>query len=255
MPPQKISFLASRNAEAQQAALDLKRLYASVSPEDADVIVALGGDGFMLRVLHQMYTLQKPIFGMNRGSVGFLMNSYEPMSLLERLAQSTAVTLPALIMEARDLQGKTHVHHAINEVSLFRKSALAGHIRLHVDGECQLEKLVCDGVLLATPAGSTAYNLSVYGPILPLESRVFALTPISAFRPRQWRGAILSDQSTVEVEVLNPQDRPLAAVADFQEISAVHHVVIRKDHQHTLTLLFDAHRALEKRILKEQFLG
>jgi NAD+ kinase len=255
MQHQKIAFFASKHDAAQRAQQDLKKLYASVPLEEADVIVALGGDGYLLRVLHQTYAQQKPVFGMNCGSVGFLMNPYDPNHLLERLEKATHVTIPTLVMEAKDIDGKTHKFHAINEVSLFRKSALAGHLKITVDDHCHLEELVCDGILLATPAGSTAYNLSVHGPILPLESRALALTPVSAFRPRRWRGAILSDQSVVHIDVLSPSDRPLSAVADFQEIPFAKEVKIYKDSNHFLSLLFDPDRALEKRILKEQFLA
>lgn len=251
----KITFFASNSIEAQRSLHALEKYYPSASLKEADIIIALGGDGYLLRVLHQVYSLKKPVFGMNCGSVGFLMNPYDPSHLLERLEKATAVRLPTLVMEATDLHKKTHLFHAINEVSLFRKSALAGHLKVSVDGHCYLEELVCDGILLSTPAGSTAYNLSVHGPILPLESHVLALTPISAFRPRRWRGAVLSDQSHVAIDVLSPQERPLSAVADFQEVPFATHVKIYKDPKHSLTLLFDPDRALEKRIMKEQFLG
>ncbi|MBM3610203.1 MAG: NAD kinase [Alphaproteobacteria bacterium] len=250
----KITFFASKSIEAQRALHALEKSYISVPLEEADMIIALGGDGYLLRVLHQVYSLKKPVFGMNCGSVGFLMNPYDPHHLLERLEKATAVTLPTLVMEATDLHDKVHTLHAINEVSLFRKSALAGHLKVSVDGHCHLEELVCDGILLSTPAGSTAYNLSIHGPILPLESRALALTPISAFRPRRWKGAILSDQSVVTIDILSPQERPLSAVADYQELPLITHVKIYKDPHHSLTLLFDPDRALEKRIMKEQFL-
>lgn len=255
MQEPKITFFASNSTTAKRAIHALETLYKTVSLEEADIIVALGGDGYLLRVLHQVHSLKKPVFGMNCGSVGFLMNPYDPKNLLTRLKSAVRVQLPVLMMEAKDTSGKIHKFHALNEVSLFRKSAIAGHLKITVDGECHLEELVCDGILLATPAGSTAYNLSVHGPILPLESHALALTPISAFRPRRWRGAILSDQSTVMIDVLSPEERPLSAVADFQEIPFAQEVKIYKDPNSSLSLLFDPDRALEKRILKEQFLA
>jgi NAD+ kinase len=250
----KITFFVSKNADAQKAFQTICESYEQSPLKEADVIVVLGGDGFLLRVLHQVLPLKKPVFGMNCGSLGFLMNPYNPDHLLERLSAAKRVALPTLEMNATDTAGETFTFHAINEVSLFRKTALTGHVKISVDDQCHLEELVCDGVLLSTPAGSTAYNLSAHGPIIPLDSNILALTPISAFRPRRWQGALLSDKSKVIFDVLTPEERPLAAVADFHEIPNVKSVAISVCPTHTLTLLFDPERALENRILKEQFL-
>jgi NAD+ kinase len=253
MVAQKITFFVSKNTDAQKAFQSISKIYEQSPLKEADIIVVLGGDGFLLRVLHQVLPLKKPVFGMNCGSLGFLMNPYDPKHVLERLAAAKRVALPTLEMHVIDTTGKTFTFHAINEVSLFRKTALTGHVKISVDGQCHLEELVCDGVLLSTPAGSTAYNLSAHGPIVPLDSNILALTPISAFRPRRWQGALLSNKSKVVFDVLTPQERPLAAVADFQEIPNVQSVAIRVCPIHTLTLLFDPERALENRIRKEQF--
>ncbi len=250
----KITFFVSKNVEAQKAFQAIGKIYEQSPLKEADIIVVLGGDGFLLRVLHQVLPLKKPVFGMNCGSLGFLMNPYDPKNLMERLLAAKRVALPTLEMHATDTKEEMFTFHAINEVSLFRKTALTGHVKISVDGQCHLEELVCDGVLLSTPAGSTAYNLSAHGPIIPLDSNILALTPISAFRPRRWQGALLSNKSEVIFDVLNPQERPLAAVADFQEIPNVQKVRISVCPTHILTLLFDPERALENRILKEQFL-
>jgi NAD+ kinase len=254
MSHQKITFFVSKNCDAQEAFKILTNHYPQSSLDEADYIVVLGGDGFLLRVLHQVLHLKKPVFGMNCGSLGFLMNPYSPEHLLERLHKAKEVALPTLTMDVIDQEQQIHTFHAINEVSLFRTTALTGHVKVTVDGECHLEELVCDGILLSTPAGSTAYNLSAHGPILPLDSNILALTPISAFRPRRWQGALLSNQSTVVIDVLKPLDRPLAAVADFHEIQNACQVTMSVCPTHRLTLLFDPERALENRILKEQFL-
>ena len=255
MTTTKISFLASERPDAQKALKELQKKYPSVSIEEADILVVLGGDGFMLRALHQVLDIGKPVFGMNCGSVGFLMNTYSADHLEERLSEAKHIQLSTLQMEATTIDGKRHKYHAINEASLFRKSALAGHLKISVDDQCHLEELVCDGVLLATPAGSTAYNLSAHGPILPLKSNVLALTPISAFRPRRWKGALLSHESTVTFDVLNPEERPFSAVADFHEIPDTKTVTVSSCPDKTLTLLFDPESGLDNRILKEQFLS
>lgn len=249
-----IAFVASDHDEARLALERLRARFSNVSPEEADVIVALGGDGFMLETLHRYMAKGTPIFGMNRGSVGFLMNTYDEAGLLERLARSEPICLNPLRMTATDLDGDTHEALAINEVSLLRETRFAAKLRIKVDGIVRMPEMICDGVLLATPAGSTAYNVSANGPILPLGAQVLALTPISVFRPRQWRGAILPHDVTVTIEVLNPKVRPVSAVADFTEVRNVLSVVIQEDHSVTLTLLFDPEHNLEERIVKEQFL-
>lgn len=251
----KFAFLASNREDAQNALRSLEKHYNPTSLEEAEIIVVLGGDGFMLRALHQVMDLKKPVFGMNCGSVGFLMNPYHVDDLEQRLEAAKHVHLSTLHMKATSLDGKEHEHYAINEVSLFRSSALAGHLKITVDGQCHLEELVCDGVLLSTPAGSTAYNLSAHGPILPLKSNVLALTPISAFRPRRWKGALLSHDTTVTIDVIHPEERPLSAVADFHEIPSAQRVAITSCPEKSLTLLFDPESGLENRILKEQFLS
>ena len=250
----KLAFFASHNPGAQKAFQATKESYPQTALEDADIIVVLGGDGFLLRVLHETIHLKKPVFGMNCGSLGFLMNPYDSSHLYERLSKTKKVSLPTLKMDVIDIHDKAHSLHAINEVSLFRKSPLAGHLKITIDGNCHLEELVCDGILLSTPAGSTAYNLSAHGPIIPLDSNILALTPISAFRPRRWQGALLSNKSRTIFEVLTPTERPLSAVADFHEIPNAKTVTINVCPTHTLTLLFDSEKGLENRILTEQFL-
>ncbi len=249
-----IAVVASEHEEAQAAADRLKARYPHVAPEQADVIVALGGDGFMLETLHRYMDRKVPIFGMNRGSVGFLMNAYQDDGLLERLSRAEPIELNALRMSARDVAGCSHEALAINEVSLLRETRLAAKLRIEVDGVVRMAEMICDGVLVSTPAGSTAYNVSANGPILPLGAHVLALTPISVFRPRQWRGAILPHQVTVAIDVLQPKLRPVSAVADYTEVRDVERVVIREDREVVLRLLFDPEHDLEERIIKEQFL-
>ncbi|MBK8174164.1 MAG: NAD kinase [Rhodospirillales bacterium] len=249
-----VAFVASEGHEAQAARLRLEAAYPHTSAEEADVIVALGGDGFMLEMLHRYMERNVPIFGMNRGSVGFLMNTFDETALLERLERAEAIKLHPLRMRAIDTAGRTHEALAINEVSLLRETRLAAKLRIDIDGIVRMSEMICDGVLLATPAGSTAYNLSVYGPILPLSAHVLALTPISVFRPRQWRGAILPHRTMVTIDVLFPEMRPVSAVADYTEVRTVTRVAVREDRSVALTLLFDPEHNLEERIIKEQFL-
>jgi NAD+ kinase len=250
---QKIAFVASPITEANEALRRLAAAYGNVAPDNADVIVALGGDGFMLQTLHRYMSSGKPIYGMHRGTVGFLMNEYQPENLRERLAAARDTVIHPLLMTARDTQARQHSHHAFNEVSLFRQTYQAARLRLLIDGAERLAELVADGVLVATPAGSTAYNLSAQGPIIPIDAPLMALTPISPFRPRRWRGALLSDQARVTVEVLEADKRPVAAVADHDEVRSVHTVDIRMDHGITMHLLFDPDHGLDERILSEQF--
>ncbi|MGE0565706.1 MAG: NAD kinase [Pseudolabrys sp.] len=248
-----IAFVASGTPEAREAYDRLSAQYGNAKPEDADVIVALGGDGLMLQTLHKFMAAGKPIYGMHRGTIGFLMNEYRPDRLTERLDAAQITVIHPLRMRATDAAGKVHEHRAINEVSLFRQSAQAAHLRILVDGKERLAELIADGVLVATPAGSTAYNLSVQGPIIPIGAPLLALTPISPFRPRRWRGALLPDQATVTIEALDDGKRPVAAVADHDEVRSVRSVDIGMDHAVAINLLFDPDHSLDERILGEQF--
>ena len=250
---EKFAFVASPAPEACAALSQLEKRYGNVEPAKADVVVPLGGDGFMLQTLHKFMNSGKPIYGMHRGTVGFLMNDYVENGLAERLAAAQITVIHPLLMRARDTAGRTHEHHAINEVSLYRQSAQASHLRILIDGEERLAELVADGVLVATPAGSTAYNLSVQGPIIPINASLLALTPISPFRPRRWRGALLPDKAKVTIEVLEADKRPVAAVADHDEVRSVSSVDIVMDHAVSINMLFDPGHSLEERILREQF--
>lgn len=249
----KLAFVPAAAPEALRACDDLVRHYGDVAPEQADVVVALGGDGHMLQSLHRFMN-DKPIYGMNRGSVGFLMNNYDHENLIERIERAEKAVLHPLLMKAEQQDGKITEQLALNEVSLLRQTRQAAKLRILVDGIVRLEELVCDGVLVATPAGSTAYNLSAHGPILPLSARLLSLTPISAFRPRRWRGALLSENAQVRLEVLEPEKRPVSAVADDFEVRRVASVEISQDSQNHAVILFDREHGLEERILQEQFL-
>jgi NAD+ kinase len=249
----RIAFVASDAPAAQRARTRLARRYGDARPETADVVVALGGDGFMLATLQRFMNSGKPIYGMHRGTVGFLMNEFDEQGLAERLAAAHVTVIHPLLMRARDAGGRVHRHRAINEVSLFRQTYQAARLRVLVDGKERLPGLVADGVLLSTPAGSTAYNLSVQGPIIPIGAPLLALTPISPFRPRRWRGALLPDRARVTVEVLEAVKRPVAAVADHDEVRSVRSVEISMDHDIDMHLLFDPHHSLDERILGEQF--
>jgi NAD+ kinase len=249
----RIHFVASPNPEAQDALEQLVKRYAGVAAGDADVIVALGGDGLMLQTLHRFMQTGKPIYGMHRGTVGFLMNEFHPNNLPERLGRAHVTVIHPLLMRAHDEDGTTMEFHAFNEGSLFRQTSPAARLRILVDGEVRLPELVADGVLLSTPAGSTAYNLSAQGPIIPINAPLMALTPISPFRPRRWRGALLPDSAQVRVEVLEPDKRPVAAVADHDEVRAVCSVDIKMDHAISMKMLFDPDHSLDERILREQF--
>jgi NAD+ kinase len=228
-------------------------LYGDCRPEDADVIVALGGDGLMLTTLHRTMDKPKPIYGMNRGSVGFLMNEFHDRGLRKRLENARLSIVHPLVMRTVDSKQAERTARAINEVSLLRQTYQAAKLRISIDGEERLGELIADGVLIATPAGSTAYNLSANGPILPLDAPLMALTPLSAFRPRRWRGALLPDRANVSIEVLEAEKRPVAAVADHNEIRRVTRVDIAMDHQTSLMLLHDPGHSLDERILREQF--
>ncbi len=254
MSPKRIAFLASDAPEAEAAQAKLLECYVGVALAEAEVIVSLGGDGFMLKTLHDHMDLGLPIYGMNLGSVGFLMNTYRVEGLLERLAAAECQILHPLRMTAIDQDGQSHEALAINEVSLFRQTHQAAKISIRIDGRERLEELICDGILLATPAGSTAYNLSAHGPILPLEAGVLALTPISAYRPRRWRGALLPHKAQVRLDVLDADKRPVGAVADNDEVRDVVRVEISEDRAVRFQVLFDPEHNLEERILSEQFI-
>ncbi|MCB1452430.1 MAG: NAD kinase [Rhizobiaceae bacterium] len=251
--PQSFAFVAADNSDARDAARRLSALYGQSDIADADVIIALGGDGFMLQTLRENIGHQRRIYGMNRGTVGFLMNEYREDGLRERIAEATADTLRPLVMNATTADGETVSEFAINEVALFRQSAQAAKVRITIDGNIRLDELVCDGVMVATPAGSTAYNLSAHGPILPLDAPLLALTPVSPFRPRRWRGALLSNQAEVRFDILEPDKRPVNAVADHSEVRSVVSVSVAESHEQTLRILFDASHSWNERILAEQF--
>ncbi|MEK9833294.1 MAG: NAD kinase [Rhodospirillaceae bacterium] len=251
--PERIAFVAANFDAAQDALRDLEARYASVAPEDADVIVALGGDGFALQTLRRFIDSDTPVFGLNRGSVGFLMNDFRLDDLPARLRNSQAVTLYPLYMVARTTDGQTEESVAINEVSLLRETYQAAKLEILVDGVVRMPELICDGALVATPAGSTAYNLSAHGPIIPLSAEILALTPISAFRPRRWRGALLPHDSEVVFRILEAEKRPVSATADDFEVRNVAEVTIREDRARSFELLFDPETNLEERIVKEQF--
>ena len=252
-PVQRLAFVASDRPEAQEARRRLTRLYGDASEDEADVVVALGGDGFMLEVMHRNLATRRPIYGMNRGSVGFLMNDYVENGLLARIGSAEQALIHPLSMTALDNQGEAHTALAINDVSLLRETRQTAKLRIIIDGQVRLEELICDGALVSTAAGSTAYNLSAHGPIIPLNAQVLALTPISAFRPRRWRGALLSHNARVSFEVLEADKRPVSAVADNVEVRGVLRVDVVEDRGIALAMLFDAGRSLEERVLAEQF--
>ena len=252
----RMALVVSPTEAAEAAAAELRPLYDWVSLAEAEVIVALGGDGFMLQTLHTMLSDRRrcPVYGMNLGTVGFLMNSWQADSLVERVAGARAFTLHPLEMEARTISGERVTSPAINEVSLLRETRQAAKIEIAIDGRVRMSELACDGVLVSTPAGSTAYNLSAHGPILPLSSDLLALTPISPFRPRRWRGALIPANSAIEFRVLEAAKRPVSAVADQVEVREVSSVKVSTNRSISLDLLFDPEYALDDRIVMEQFL-
>lgn len=250
----KIAFVASRSPDAEEALGVLAERYHSVSPEEADVIVALGGDGYMLEAIHRNMSHGLPIYGMNRGTVGFLLNSFNEDNLLERLDNAHEEKLRPLHMRVTTDSGIQQDAYGFNEVSLLRQTRQAANLQVSIDGKVRIDRLMCDGCLVATPAGSTAYNLSAHGPILPIGSGVLALTPISAFRPRRWQGAVLRQDAHIQLTVLDHYKRPVSAVADAHEVRNVAEVEIRVDPDREVTLLFDANHNLEERILNEQFI-
>jgi NAD+ kinase len=250
---ERIAFVSSETPEATDALARLTRRYGNIEPAKADVIVGLGGDGLMLQTLHRFMTAGKPIYGMHRGTVGFLMNDFNEDDLKARLAAAQTTVIHPLVMRTTDASGAKKESFAINEVSVFRQSYQAARLRIIIDGKTRLKELVADGVMVATPAGSTAYNLSVQGPIIPINAPLLALTPISPFRPRRWHGALLPDTAKVTIEVLDPRKRPVAAVADHDEVRNVAAVDVRMDHTISMQMLFDPGHSLDERILREQF--
>jgi len=249
----RIAFVASGSSEAQIAFRQLGDLYGNCDPDDADVVVALGGDGLMLQTLHQNMRTGKPIYGMHRGTVGFLMNEYSTVDLRPRLEAAHESEINPLLMRATDVNDQVHLHHAINEVALFRQTYQAARLRILIDERERMPELIADGIMVATPAGSTAYNLSAQGPILPINAALLALTPISAFRPRRWRGALLPNTAYVVIEVQEGDKRPVAAVADHDEVRDVRRVEVLSDRTISMRMLFDPGHSLEERILREQF--
>ena len=249
----RLAFFASKRPEAQEALPELIRRYGQVSEAEADVIVAIGGDGAMLDTLRRRFDDNKPVYGMHRGTVGFLMNDYCLDGLVDRINAAERASIIPLRMIATDVHGEQHRALAINEVSLLRQTAQSARLKITVDGKTRMEELTCDGVMVATPAGSTAYNLSAHGPILPIGANLLALTPVSAFRPRRWKGALLRHDATVNIDVIAPDRRPVAAAADNQEVRDIVHVQVRESRDRRLTMLFDPGHALDERILREQF--
>ncbi|MFN7027699.1 MAG: NAD kinase [Pseudorhizobium sp.] len=252
-PEKSLSFRASSAPEALAARDELIAIYGDVPTDEADVVVALGGDGFMLHTLHGTMSSGKAIYGMNCGSVGFLMNDYRTEDLRERVDAAVENMLHPLQMTTTNADGTSSIALAINEVYLFRQSYQAAKLRVEIDGKMRIEELICDGLMIATPAGSTAYNLSAHGPILPLEAPLLAMTPVSAFRPRRWRGALLPDHVRIDIHILEPEKRPVNAVADNMEVKSVLHVQIAQSHEMTARILSDPDHSWSDRILAEQF--
>ena len=255
MTIERLACIASRSDRAQQGLDILGSRYTLVAVEDADAIVVLGGDGFMLDSMHRFQGGKLPIYGMNRGTVGFLMNEFREDSLIERINSARPQQLFPLQMTVTDTEGQVHEALAFNEVAVIRYSQQTANLRIAIDGKVRMEKLMSDGVLVCTPAGSTAYNLSVHGPVIPIGADIIGLTPISPFRPRRWRGALLPHSSVIEITNLDPQKRPLGASADSTEIKNAVRVLVRVHDAGSVTALFDHGHSLEERIINEQFVG
>lgn len=251
----KLTFFAADTPEAQDVLKTLQAEFGDSGLEKADIAIAIGGDGTMLETLHDTYNHGVPVYGINCGSVGFLMNPYRPENLIDRLNSAHHIQIYPLEMMVTDETGKTHEAIAFNEVSLLRQTRQAAKLKISIDNIERIPELVCDGILLATPAGSTAYNLSAHGPIIPLSANVLALTPISAFRPRRWKGALLPSHSRVKIDIFKPEKRPVSATADSTEIRHIKSVEIKQGRVEGSTLLFDPDQNLEERILKEQFIS
>jgi NAD+ kinase len=250
----KLHFLTSDSDKAKQSYKDLTYIYENTDLEDADIVVSVGGDGCMLRALHAAIAHGKPVFGMNRGSVGFLLNDFSVENLMERINKAQEVKVNPLRMIAHDNEGNEHNKLAINDVSMLRQTREAAKLEIIVDDKVRMEELISDGLIISTPAGSTAYNLSVHGPILPLSADLLSVMPISPFRPRRWRGALLSQKSIIDVNIIEHVERPVSVVADFVEIRNIRNVKVFCDKSISLSLLFDPDMNLEERIIKEQFL-
>ncbi len=249
----KIAYFTSKKPRAQQALEDLKGRYGNVDPAKADAIVVIGGDGTMLRALHTHVNLDVPLFGMNLGTLGFLLNRAAMEDLPDRIKKATKFIIHPLQMDAIDKNGTPHSEVAFNEVSLLRETHNSAKIRIHIDNKVRVPELVCDGVLVSTPVGSTAYNSSAGGPILPLDANVMPLTPISPFRPRRWSGALIHNKHEIRFEILKPVERMVSATADSKEVRDVREVVVREARNISKTLLFDPDYSLEERISREQF--
>jgi NAD+ kinase len=246
-------FLASSNNEAIEQKKVLEEQYGINSLDNADVIVVLGGDGFMLEAIKSHMSHNLPLFGLNYGSIGFLMNASNKDDLIKRINLSQSIVIAPLSMKVKSFDGNSHEAIAINEVSLLRETHQASKIKISIDDKVRLDELICDGILISTPSGSTAYNLSAHGPILPINADVLALTPISAFRPRRWKGAILNNRSEVRFEVIDGKKRPVSAVADSTEFRDIESVTVKQDNENSIQLLFDEQHSFEERILNEQF--
>lgn len=251
----KLALVNVDSDAATKSAAVLKEKYQFVPMDQADVVVALGGDGFMLHLLHELLEVEAPIFGMNLGTVGFLLNEFNPDNLIDRIKEAIPFKMYPLRMNSVTVSGEKTEALAFNEVSLLRETRQTAKIKIYIDEKLRMEELACDGVLISTPAGSTAYNLSAHGPIIPLHADILALTPISAFRPRRWRGALIPQNSKIKFEVCQPQKRPVSAVADTIEVRNVKSVTVEQDYSNTKTLLFDKEHTLEERILNEQFIS
>jgi len=251
---QRIAFVASSAPVAQEALAEMIALYGQHDLANADVVVALGGDGFMLQTLHETKQSEVPVYGMNRGTIGFLMNGWDVHDVPGRLQRAKSFSVRPLTADITTISGQKFTLPAINEVSLLRETRQAAKLEISVNGRAVIPELICDGILVSTPAGSTAYNLSANGPILPLDSSLLALTPISPFRPRRWKGAILPDRYVIRINILEANKRPVSAVADQREIRDIAHVEVALDRNRALTLLFDPEHALDDRIAMEQFI-
>jgi NAD+ kinase len=253
MKKMSLSCVHSGSPRAQKGFEALNRNYTFVDEQEADIIVALGGDGFMLECFHRFQNLQVQIYGMNRGTIGFLLNEYDEKHLLERVQDAEEAVLYPLHLKAIDVDGCEYEQQAYNEVSLIRYSQQSANLQIRINGKERLGKIICDGVLVSTPAGSTAYNFSAHGPIIPIGSNILALTPISSFRPRRWRGALLPHDVEIDIAVLDPKKRPIGAAADSFEIQNVHRVIIKENRNNPARVLFDEGHSLEERIIREQF--
>ena len=254
MPSQPIACVHSDSKRASKAYQSLNSKYDFVGVEEAKIVVALGGDGFMLRCFHRFVNRDVQVYGMNRGTIGFLMNKYQETGLLERIQKAREERIYPLRMTAKTAKGKSHSAIGFNEVAIIRQAQQSAHIKISINGKIRLEKLICDGILVATPAGSTAYNLSARGPIIPIGSNVLALTPLNPFRPRRWSGALLPQSAIIDFKILDPENRPVSVSADFDELKLPISVQVQEDQSQVVNVLFDEGHSLEERIIQEQFI-